>query len=133
MYVQHLELKKLYPQQEKALSEFLSGSNVFVSLPMGFGKSLIYQMAPLVANELQHSRFPNKSVVVVILPLVALMKDQVSFLKTLNVPTESVVAEQVESVLKEVEAGKYRLVYTSHHCLLIDGDECSLPKFTKKI
>ena len=60
-----------------------------------------------MANELQHSRFPNESIVVVISPLVALMKDQVSFLKTLNVPAEFVAAEQVESVLKEVEAGKY--------------------------
>ena len=76
-------VQKLYPQQEKALSEFLNGSDVFVNLPTGYGKSLIYQMAPLVANELskQHSRFPNESIVVIISPLVALMKDQLSFLK----------------------------------------------------
>lgn len=76
-------VQKLYPQQEKALSEFLNGSDVFVNLPTGYGKSLIYKMAPLVANELskQHSRFPNESIVVIISPLVALMKDQVSFLK----------------------------------------------------
>ena len=111
-------VKKLYPQQEKALSEFLSGSDVFVSLPTGFGKSLIFQMAPLVANELQHSRFPNQSIVVVISPLVALMKDQVSFLRSLNVSAEFVSAEQVESVLKEIEAGKYQLVYASPESML---------------
>lgn len=44
---------QLYPQQEKALSEFLSRSNVHileVNLPTGYWKSLIYQMAPLVAK-----------------------------------------------------------------------------------
>ena len=62
--------------------------------------------------------FPNQSIVVVISPLVALMKDQVSFLRSLNVPAEFVAAEQVESVLKEVEAGKYRLVYASPESML---------------
>ena len=113
-------VQNLSPQQEKALSEFLSGSDVFVNLPTGYGKSLMYQMAPLVANELskQHSRFPNESIVVIISPLVALMKDQVSFLKSLNIRAEFVASNQVESVLKEVEVGKYRLVYTSPESML---------------
>lgn len=64
-------------------------------------------MAQFVANELQHSRFPNESIVVVISPLVALMNDQVSFLKSLNVHAEFVAEEQVESVLNEVEGRKY--------------------------
>ena len=56
---------QLYPQQEKALSEFLSKSDVFVNLLMGYGKSLIYQIAPIMENELskQHSHFPNESIV----------------------------------------------------------------------
>ena len=39
--VQNLNL-----QQEKAVAEFLSGSDVFVNLPTGYGKPLIYHMAP---------------------------------------------------------------------------------------
>ena len=39
------------PQQEKAVAEFLSGSDVFVNLPTGYGKPLIYQMAPLVSGD----------------------------------------------------------------------------------
>ena len=56
-------VQNLCPQQEKALAEFLSGRNVFVKLPTGYGKSLIYQMAPLVAIELsnRHSHFPKKA------------------------------------------------------------------------
>ena len=77
-------------------------------------------MAPLVANELskQHRRFPNESIVVIISSLVALMKDQISFLKSLNIRAEFVAADQEESVIKEVEVGKYRLVYTSPESML---------------
>ena len=31
-------VQNLHPQQVKALAEFLSGSDVFVNLPMGYGK-----------------------------------------------------------------------------------------------
>ena len=65
--------QNLNPKQEKAVAEFLSGSDVFVNLPSGYGKPLIYHMAPgmaplvsAVAIELskQHSHFPNESMVV---------------------------------------------------------------------
>lgn len=74
----------------------------------------------MVANELsmQHSHFPNESIVVIISPLVALMKDQVSVLKSLDIRAEFVAADQVESVLKDVEARKHRLVYTSPESML---------------
>ena len=66
VYAQHLGFKNLNPQQEKGLAEFLSGSNVFVNLPMGYGKSLINLTSPLMAIGLskQHRNFPNKSIVV---------------------------------------------------------------------
>ena len=44
-------VQNLNPQQEKAVAEFLSGSDVFVNLPTGYGKPLIYHMAPLVSGE----------------------------------------------------------------------------------
>ena len=50
--------------------------DVFVSLPMGYGKSVCYFPLPLVFDRLR--RVEKKSVVVVVSPLVALMKDQVS-------------------------------------------------------
>ena len=76
----------------------------------------------MVANELskQHSHFPNESIVTVVIisPLVALMKDQVSVLKSLDIRAEFVAADRVESVLKDVEAKKHRLVYTSPESML---------------
>ena len=110
----------LYPQQEKALLEFLSKRYVFVNLPTGFGKSLIFQMAPLVASELAKSctHFDPESIIIVISPLIALMKDQVASLQRLNIKAAFVAADQEERVLQEVEAGKFRIVYASPEAML---------------
>ena len=43
--------QNLNPQQEKAVAEFLSGTDVFVNLPTGYGKPLIYHMASLVSGD----------------------------------------------------------------------------------
>ena len=45
------EVQNLNPQQEKVVAEFLRGSDVFLNLPMGYGKPLIYHMAPLVSGD----------------------------------------------------------------------------------
>ena len=37
--------------KEKAVAEFLSGSDVFINLPTGYGKTLIFHMAPLVSGD----------------------------------------------------------------------------------
>ena len=38
----------LKEQQEQALLSFLTGSDTFVSLPTGYGKSIIYGILPVV-------------------------------------------------------------------------------------
>ena len=60
----------LNPQQEKAVTKFLSRGDVFVNLPTGYGKHLIYHMTPPVSGDLtfkvaqpfskrKHSRMQN--------------------------------------------------------------------------
>ena len=44
-------VQNLNPQQEKAVAEFPSGSDVLVNLPAGYGKPLIYHMAPVVNGD----------------------------------------------------------------------------------
>ena len=39
---------KLFPEQEKALRAFMDKNDVLLNLPTGFGKSLVFHMAPLV-------------------------------------------------------------------------------------
>ena len=61
--VQNLNL-----QQEKAVAEFLSGSDVFVNLPTGHGKPWKYIIWPHSSLEIElpkeQRRFPNESIVV---------------------------------------------------------------------
>lgn len=69
-----LGYSQLKPQQLEAMVKFVGGKDVFVVLPTGFGKSLIYACIPLAFDILLAT---NKSMVVVITPLTAIMKDQV--------------------------------------------------------
>ena len=51
VYAQQFGVQNFNPQQEKAVAEFLSRSDVFVNLPTWYGKPLIYHMAPLVSGD----------------------------------------------------------------------------------
>ena len=67
----------LSPEQQEVLVvvNFVSGRDVFVSLPTGAGKSLCYLLLPFTFNLLRNS---NSSIVIVVSPLKSLMKDQVA-------------------------------------------------------
>ena len=76
--IQRLGYENLLPEQKTAIINFVCGHDVFVCLPTGFGKSLIYFSLPLIYDTL-YSR--NKSsIIIVVSPLNALMDDQVRFL-----------------------------------------------------
>ena len=80
---EQFEISCLFRQQIEGIRAFFeTPSNVFVTLPMGSGKSLIYQCLPFVADCL-HGRPRCTSTLVVISPLQALMKDQVDRLQIL--------------------------------------------------
>ena len=67
------------PTREQLLvtEQFVSGRDVFVSLPTGSGKSVCYGCLPLVFDRLRDDG-DHHSIVVVVAPLSALMTDQVS-------------------------------------------------------
>ena len=46
------KIPSLYSEQEKCLKELFKGKDKYASLPTGYGKSLIFYAAPIVANEL---------------------------------------------------------------------------------
>ena len=55
---------------------------MFVSLPTGYGKSIIYQLAPFIVEQMARlDGIIRTAIVLVISPLVSLMKDQVTYLK----------------------------------------------------
>ena len=66
----------LCPKQELAVKNFLSGRDVFMSLPSGSGKLPCYCILPKVFDILR-SPTASQSSVMVVSPLIALMKDQV--------------------------------------------------------
>ena len=73
----------MYKEQEEALAQLFSKRDVFINLPTSYGKSLIFQAAPIMADIL-FRRSTGTSIVVVISPLKALMEDQVRHLNKLG-------------------------------------------------
>ena len=70
-----LGLNSVKHEQQLAIAGVLKG-DVFVVLPTGFGKSACYQCLPLLYDKLYPRNEP--SIVIVVTPLKAIMKDQVS-------------------------------------------------------
>ena len=65
------ELEKFHEEQTQAIRAFFQKTgHVFVNLPTGYGKSLIFQSLPIVADSL-FGRSRGSSIVVVISPLVS--------------------------------------------------------------
>ena len=65
---EQFEIDNLLPEQENALREFLGRRNIFVNLPTGYGKSLIFQCLPIAAEAL-FEKPRGSSVLVLISPL----------------------------------------------------------------
>ena len=71
-------------EQKQAIQAVYEGKDVFVWLPTGYGKSVCYECLPLL-YDMKLDRNLNeyeRSVVLVVSPLVSLMVDQVSSLRS---------------------------------------------------
>ena len=73
--------QRIQVTQRQALKEIVLGKDVFVILPTGSGKSLIFQTAPLVFDHMEEGS--SESIVLVISPLVS-MKDQVNYRQSMQ-------------------------------------------------
>ena len=78
-YMGYMSLRE---EQTKAIKGILSGRDVFVCLPTGYGKTLCYSILPKAFDFLKEN---SQSVIVVVSPLIALMKDQVRALAKCNI------------------------------------------------
>ncbi len=110
-------VNKLSTNQFDGLLHFLKGRDVFVSLPTGSGKSLIFQMAPLVEKWIgrtdPHSYRRKNAVVVVVCPLIALMEDQIARLNSVGLKAAYLGNNQTDDVLCAIENGEYTFVFVS--------------------
>ena len=87
----------LKPYQAEALQVILRGKDVLLTVPTGYGKSLIYQMLPLCASvllDMLGKSAPKTPLVLVVSPLVALMKDQASKLSRVAGTVPLLLTEQ---------------------------------------
>ena len=79
------KLDKLKPEQEDVIYKLYQGQDVFAWFPTGYGKSICYQLLPFLFDAKLHRQLESpekRSKVIVVSPLVSLMVDQVSNLKT---------------------------------------------------
>ncbi|KAJ7380523.1 hypothetical protein OS493_008988 [Desmophyllum pertusum] len=83
----------------------------------GYGKSLIFYAAPIVADDL-FERPRGSSKILVISPLKTLMEDQVAFLRSLGLSAIALHDEQSEERLKQVEKGAFTYLFASPEKML---------------
>ncbi len=112
-------LDSFHARQVVSIRELLHGKDVFVNLPTGSGKSLIFQSFPIVVDYLRGKCPDDHSIVVVVSPLVSLMKDQVNYLISKGVNAAFLGEEQLDECIKDsVKKGKYQIVYGSPETFL---------------
>ena len=112
-----LGIEELKDKQKEAIMSFASGKDVFVALPTGYGKSLCYQVLPVLFDALRGHSTPT-SVIIVVTPLTSIVKDQVSHLEDKQLPAVHVTSAVGESTEDAILEGKYRVVYFSPEQLL---------------
>ena len=109
----------LSPKQQEVVVNFVSGRDVFVSLPTGAGKSLCYLLLPFTFNLLRNS---NSSIVIVVSPLKSLMEDQVA--KASGLGLKCVYLSQGDrcndELVQAVLAGEYQIIFLSPEVLLTE-------------
>ncbi|WP_299022043.1 ATP-dependent DNA helicase RecQ [uncultured Photobacterium sp.] len=97
----------LRPGQENVITRILNGESATAIFPTGSGKSLCYQ---LPAVQLPH-------LTLVISPLLALMKDQLDFLRSKNIPAASIDSSQSwdesQQVMQGVRNGEIKVLMIS--------------------
>ncbi|MES2641771.1 MAG: RecQ family ATP-dependent DNA helicase [Myxococcota bacterium] len=109
----------LRPLQHEAVSAALAHRDSLVVLPTGGGKSLCYQLPPLLRAQ------GEAALCVVVSPLIALMKDQVDGLRLAGYPAAAlhgaVSSEEAAEARRGVEQGRIKLLFVSPERLLAEG------------
>ena len=113
-----LQVESFYADQREALKQFFRGKDLFFNAHTGYGKSLIFQAIPVIADVVDE-KVIGTSVVLVISPLISLMQDQVKNCNEwFGVSAAAIYSGQDEETLQNIENGVYSLVYTSPEALL---------------
>jgi len=116
----HAALKKYFGfstfkgLQEEVVKSVVNNENTFVIMPTGGGKSLCYQLPALIAE----------GTAIVVSPLIALMKNQVDFLRAnssetgiAHVLNSSLNKTEIKQVKKDIVDGVTKLLYVAPESL----------------
>lgn len=102
------------PLQEQIILSVLDGNDTLALLPTGGGKSICFQVPALC----------REGICIVVSPLIALMKDQVSNLNKRGIKAISIIsgmsAREVDVALDNCVYGAYKFLYLSPERLLSD-------------
>lgn len=98
---------ELRPLQGRAINASVVGRDSLVVMPTGGGKSLCYQIPPIIAERTD----------VVISPLISLMKDQVDGLRSAGYPAAALhsglSAERRRELEQQIRNGEIRLIFAA--------------------
>ena len=108
--------------QSEIVNAIISGKDVLAIIPTGAGKSLCFQLPALTL----------KGIVLVVSPLIALMRDQVSALKALGVNAGALTSgntnDETETVFNDLENDNLKLLYIAPERLANIGTQRMLSK-----
>ena len=110
-------ITSLHPEQKSCLQVLLEGKDIYASLPTGYGKSMIFFGAPILADY-KLSRPRGTSKVLVISPLKSLMENQVALLNSLGLSAIALHEDTTKAVLREEEKGKFTCLFASPEKML---------------
>ncbi|HEX8574939.1 MAG TPA: ATP-dependent DNA helicase RecQ [Flavobacterium sp.] len=100
--------------QEEIIASVLEGKDTFALMPTGGGKSVCFQIPGMI----------KEGICLVISPLVALMKDQVSHLEKRNIKaialTGGIAQDEMIALLDNCQYGNYKFLYLSPERLQSD-------------
>ena len=112
---QYFGFDSFRPGQEEVVSSILCGRSAAAIFPTGSGKSLCYQVPAL--------HLPNLTLVVS--PLLALMQDQVQFLRSKNIPAASIDSSlsraDVKAIMAQVRNGEIKILMIAVERLKNEG------------
>ncbi len=111
---QYFGFEEFRGEQEKIIQSILDGTNTFVIMPTGGGKSMCYQLPALM----------SEGTAIVISPLIALMKDQVDSIRSYgkddsiaHVMNSSLNKGQLTQVKEDLVNKKTKLLYVAPETL----------------
>ncbi|MDE3248179.1 MAG: DNA helicase RecQ [Bacteroidota bacterium] len=111
---EHFGLDSFRGQQEEIIQSVLSGTDTFVIMPTGGGKSLCYQLPAMI----------SAGVAIIVSPLIALMKNQVDLVRSYSSKDEvahflnsTLNKKEIKEVHDDLLSGKTKMLYVAPETL----------------